>query len=458
MQSNHLAPINGPERSVPIDDAQALPASPAAAPLGVRLRIWLFGAVSALPNLIFLAFVILFWKFISKGWLPRIDPQMSVLMPAPTTIAVTAAGMIASGELFYHMIASLKREVFAFLFAATAIPLGIAMGWWRQVYSQVNPIMEILRPIPPLAWIPLSILWFGLGDEQNEFIIFLGMFFPILVNTIVGVKNIDPNLVRAARSLGAPEHKVLMRIVLKGALPQIITGVRIGLGVGWVALVAAGLARGKEDHSMVRLAVRGLSKVYGKRDAPNSITALREVSFEVPNHQFCAILGHSGCGKTTLLNIAAGFEQPTAGMVLVDDMPIREPGWQNTMIFQAYALFPGMSVYQNIVFGLEMKGWPKHKRNGITRHYIDLVGLKGFADTYPHQLSGGMRQRVAIARALAVEPRLLLMDEPVAALDAQNRSFRQDELVRMWQREPKTVVLVTHSIEEAIKLSDCIAA
>ena len=208
---------------------------------------------------------------------------------------------------------------------------------------------------------------------------------------------------------------------------------------------------------MGRLAVRGLSKVYGKRDAPNSITALRDVSFEVPNHQFCAILGHSGCGKTTLLNIAAGFEQPTAGVVLVDDVPIREPGWQNTMIFQDYALFPWMSVYQNIVFGLEMKGWPKHKRNGITRHYIDLVGLEGFADTYPHQLSGGMRQRVAIARALAVEPRLLLMDEPFAALDAQNRSFMQDELVRIWQREPKTVVLVTHSIDEAIKLSDCIA-
>jgi len=118
---------------------------------------------------------------------------------------------------------------------------GIAMGWWRLVYNQVNPIMEILRPIPPLAWIPLSILWFGIGDAQNQFIIFLGMFFPILINTIVGVKNVDPNLVRAARSLGAPEYKVLSRIVLKGSLPQIITGVRIGLGVGWMALVAAEL-------------------------------------------------------------------------------------------------------------------------------------------------------------------------------------------------------------------------
>jgi len=206
---------------------------------GIRLR--LFRVFSYLPNLAFLVFLILAWQFASTVWLPRIDPHMAVLMPAPTSIAKTAAAMIASGELLSNLLASLRREATAFLFASTAIPLGMAMGWWRVVYNQVNPVMEILRPIPPLAWIPLSILWFGLGDEQNEFIIFLGMFFPILVNTIVGVKNIEPNLVRAARSLGAPEWKVLWRVVLQGALPQIITGVRIGLGVGWMALVAAEL-------------------------------------------------------------------------------------------------------------------------------------------------------------------------------------------------------------------------
>jgi NitT/TauT family transport system permease protein/taurine transport system permease protein len=236
MQSNRMAPMIG---SAPPAKADAPPrAAPSAA---TRLRLRLFRALASLPNLILLAVLILLWQFASKIWIPSIDPHMAVLMPAPSTIAVTAAGMIASGELFYHLFASLKREAVAFLLAASAIPLGIAMGWWRLVYNQVNPIMEILRPIPPLAWIPLSILWFGLGDEQNEFIIFLGMFFPILVNTIVGVKNIDPNLVRAARSLGAPEHKLLLRIVLKGALPQIITGIRIGLGVGWMALVAAEL-------------------------------------------------------------------------------------------------------------------------------------------------------------------------------------------------------------------------
>jgi ABC-type nitrate/sulfonate/bicarbonate transport system ATPase subunit len=208
---------------------------------------------------------------------------------------------------------------------------------------------------------------------------------------------------------------------------------------------------------MGKLAVNGLSKTYGEQGAPESVVALRDVTFEVPNNQFCSILGHSGCGKTTLLNIAGGFEAPTAGQVTVDDDLIRGPGWQNTVIFQDYALFPWMSVSQNISFGLEMKSLPRHKRGDITQHYIRLVGLEGFENKYPHQLSGGMRQRVAIARALAVQPNLLLMDEPFAALDAQNRSFMQDELVRIWQREPKTVVLVTHSIDEAIKLSDCIA-
>jgi ABC-type nitrate/sulfonate/bicarbonate transport system permease component len=238
MQSENVTPIN---RSDPIPATPSVPLAGGVQGESVPARNPLGRFFGFLPNLTLLTVLILLWQFASTVWLPSIDPHMAVLMPAPTTIARTATAMIASGELFFHLFASLKREAAAFVFAATAIPLGIAMGWWRLVYNQVNPIMEILRPIPPLAWIPLSILWFGIGDEQNEFIIFLGMFFPILVNTIVGVKNIDPNLVRAARSLGAPEHKVLLRVVLKGALPQIITGVRIGLGVGWMALVAAEL-------------------------------------------------------------------------------------------------------------------------------------------------------------------------------------------------------------------------
>lgn len=208
---------------------------------------------------------------------------------------------------------------------------------------------------------------------------------------------------------------------------------------------------------MGQLTIEGLSKVYGEPGQASSLVALSNVSFRVPDNRFCSILGHSGCGKTSLLNIAAGFERATVGSVMVDGEPILKPGWRNTMIFQDYALFPWMSISQNIAFGLEMKGVGREERSATTNHFIKLVGLDGFENKYPHQLSGGMRQRVAIARALAVQPDLLLMDEPFAALDAQNRKFMQDELVRIWQQEPKTVLLVTHSIDEAIRLSDCIA-
>ena len=178
------------------------------------------------------------WQFVSTYML---DSSTATLLPPPSTVVQGAWELISTGELFRHMRDSLKRELIAFCFAATAIPLGIAMGWSKLVNEQLDVLVEVLRPIPPLAWIPLSILWFGIGDTQNQFIIFLGMFFPILLNTIAGVKNIEPNLIHAARCLGASEMKVLWRVVLRACLPSIITGVRVGLGVGWMALVAAEL-------------------------------------------------------------------------------------------------------------------------------------------------------------------------------------------------------------------------
>lgn len=180
--------------------------------------------------------LLLLWEGVSRF---ALDDTTRALLPPPTAVAAAAWELILSGELIRNLSASLKREFFAFLWSVAAIPLGIAMGWWRRVNDQIDPIVEILRPIPPLAWIPLSILWFGVGDLQNQFIIFLGIFFPILLNTITGVRGVEPNLVRAARCLGANESAILWRVVLRAALPQIVTGVRIGLGVGWMALVAA---------------------------------------------------------------------------------------------------------------------------------------------------------------------------------------------------------------------------
>jgi NitT/TauT family transport system permease protein/taurine transport system permease protein len=194
-----------------------------------------------LGHTILLATLLAIWELVAGVWLPTIDRNLVTLMPPPSAVWRAAWELIGNGELATHLWASLKRELVAFLFALTAIPLGIAMGWWRQVHAQFDPIVEILRPIPPIAWIPLSLLWFGIGDAQNQFIIFLGIFFPVLINTIAGVRNIETNLIRAARSLGASEFFILRRVVLPAALPQILTGVRVGFGFGWMALVAAEL-------------------------------------------------------------------------------------------------------------------------------------------------------------------------------------------------------------------------
>jgi NitT/TauT family transport system ATP-binding protein len=210
---------------------------------------------------------------------------------------------------------------------------------------------------------------------------------------------------------------------------------------------------------MSAVTITGVCKTFpghGARDEP--VVALKDVSFHVADREFCSILGHSGCGKTTLLMLLAGFEQPAAGSILVDDKPVGAPSWQRTVVFQDYALFPWMSVEENIAFGLEMKKVAPAMRREIVARNVALVGLKGFEHRYPHQLSGGMKQRVSIARALAVEPEVLLMDEPFAALDAQNRSRMQEEMGRILAsddpRVRKTMVLVTHSIEESILLSD----
>ena len=207
------------------------------------------------------------------------------------------------------------------------------------------------------------------------------------------------------------------------------------------------------------VSVQGLRKVYAGHGAgDDAVVALDGVSFGVADREFCSILGHSGCGKTTLLMMLAGFESPSAGRILVDDTPVGRPSWKRSMVFQEYALFPWMTVEENIAFGLEMKRVPREARRGVVAHNVELVGLQGFEHRYPHQLSGGMKQRVSIARALAVDPEVLLMDEPFAALDAQNRSRMQEEMGRILAsndpRVRKTMVLVTHSIEEAILLSD----
>jgi len=181
-----------------------------------------------------------------------------------------------------------------------------------------------------------------------------------------------------------------------------------------------------------------------------------DVSYRILDGEFVAIIGPSGCGKTTMMNLVAGFVKPTAGAVLLDGKPVSQPGPDRGVIFQEYGVFPWLTVRENIAFGLNLRASrvPDHERQEICQKYMRLMGLAEFADAWPKTLSGGMRQRLAIARAYAVKPEFLLMDEPFGALDAQTRSAMQDLLIEVLQAEGKTVMLITHSVEEAVYLAD----
>ncbi len=182
--------------------------------------------------------------------------------------------------------------------------------------------------------------------------------------------------------------------------------------------------------------------------------ALKGVNLEVGDREFVAIVGPSGCGKTTCMRMAAGLEHPTGGNVMVDSEVVSRPGPDRAVVFQQFALFPWKTVWDNIEFGLHSLGIAAPERKKRIEHYIELMGLKGYEKAFPHQLSGGMQQRVAIARAYVLDPKVLLMDEPFGALDAQTRVVMQEELVRLARQHPRTVLFITHAVEEAVYLAD----
>lgn len=202
----------------------------------------------------------------------------------------------------------------------------------------------------------------------------------------------------------------------------------------------------------VVLEAKSLGMVYESSQGP--VEALRDINFVVRRREFVTVIGQSGCGKSTLIRILAGLETHTSGDVLIDGKPVRGPGPDRGMVFQGYTLFPWLTVRRNVMFGLRMKGYSDSNAESEAKIWVDMVGLGAFLDHYPHQLSGGMKQRVAIARALANQPRVLLMDEPFGALDAQTRCQMQSYLLQIWKNVDITIVFITHDLDEAIYLAD----
>ena len=205
-----------------------------------------------------------------------------------------------------------------------------------------------------------------------------------------------------------------------------------------------------------QIVVDNVSHMY-RPPRGREVLALDQISLKVANREFVALLGPSGCGKSTLLYLIGGFLPVETGTIRVDGAPVTGPGPDRGIVFQNFALFPWKTVRGNILYGLERQGMAKDEREKRAMDFIELVGLTGFEDSYPSQLSGGMKQRTAIARTLAFDPKILLMDEPFGALDAQTRGLMQAELLRIWQRTPKTVIFVTHDVAEAVYLADRVA-
>jgi NitT/TauT family transport system ATP-binding protein len=204
-----------------------------------------------------------------------------------------------------------------------------------------------------------------------------------------------------------------------------------------------------------KLAIRGVSRTFPSLRRGGAPTrALEPITLDIADNDFITILGPSGCGKSTLLRIVAGLDRPTAGQVLLDNKPVTGPGPDRGMVFQSYTLFPWLTVTENICFGLRERRVAEAKQRQVAAAWIGKVGLKGFAHHYPKMLSGGMQQRTALARALANEPEILLLDEPFGALDNQTRTLMQELLLGIWEAERKTVLFVTHDIEEAIFMAN----
>lgn len=442
------------------------------------------------------------------GWLS------SRILPAPSAVLEAGWALLRSGEIWQHLAISGWRAAIGFLIGgAIGLVLGFVTGLSKWGERFLDSSVQMIRNVPHLALIPLVILWFGIDESAKIFLVALGTLFPIYLNTYHGIRGIDPGLLEMARSYGLSGFALFRQVILPGALPSILVGVRFALGFMWLTLIVAETISARLRHRLpgderprvpadrrggpgdpalcrprqarrprrprpgtrlatlapglpgqgrwrmnahnaalggtpqrlkrgIPLALRGVARRFGEREV------LKDIDLLVPAGQFVAIVGRSGCGKSTLLRLLAGLDQPSRGELLAGSAALAEAREDTRLMFQDSRLLPWKRVIDNV--GLGLRGDWRAKALQALR----AVGLAERANEWPAALSGGQKQRVALARALIHEPRLLLLDEPLGALDALTRIEMQQLIEGLWREHGFTVLLVTHDVSEAVAVAD----
>ena len=416
--------------------------------------------------------IVAVWQLASSvGWLS------TRILPSPEGVVMAFWTLSASGELWQHLAISSWRALIGFSIGGSlGLILGLISGLSRWGERLLDTSIQMLRNVPHLALIPLVILWFGIDESAKIFLVALGTLFPIYINTWHGIRNIDRGLVEMARSYGLSGIPLFIHVILPGALPSIMVGVRFALGLMWLTLIVAETISANSGIGYLAMNAREflqtdvvvvaiiLYALLGKLADVSAqllerLVALEPgLSFEGGHGMNTARLNQGTplllnavskhYAENIVLNQLAGLETPTAGDVLAGTTPLAEIQDDTRMMFQDARLLPWKSVIDNV--GLGLKGqW-----HDAARQALAAVGLVNRAGEWPAALSGGQKQRVALARALIHRPGLLLLDEPLGALDALTRLEMQDLIVSLWQEHGFTVLLVTHDVSEAVAMAD----
>src|SRR6266536_2277075 len=391
--------------------------------------------------------------------LGRLD---ATLAPAPSTILESLARLGQRPEVLTSLGVTAGEVLAAFL---VAVPVGLFIGFTLAevpfLGALLRPLVNFLFGVPKSIFLPVFILVFGVSIPQK---IAFGVFttvFVMIMGGIAAVQSVPRELVTVSRVYGAGRLQIAWEIYVPAMAPILLESVRLGMVFNITAVLLCEIY-GARDGIGYRIAAWGENLQMPQLYAALTIVAAAAVAvneglrlLEAPDSQFVSVVGPSGCGKSTLLSLVAGLRQPSSGSVLCDGELITAPMPRKVgMIFQEDNLLPWLSAIDNVAFPLKLRRVPKRERLEAAARMLELTGLAGFEGRLPHQLSGGMKQRVAIARGLVQNPAVLLMDEPFASLDEQTRMVLGDELLRIWSETRKTVLFVTHSLNEAVYLAD----